>query len=78
MYKCDGSTGLDQGVYSADICKRARYTRLDVGSLTLPIVENNNGDHDCNNDQEQSEETEAYPPLLASRASGIDRLKGVT
>lgn len=60
------------------ICKRARRARRDVGSLTLPVVDNNNGDHDGNNEEEETEETEAYPPLLASCPSGINRLDGVT
>jgi len=55
-----------------------RRARRDVGSLTLPVVDDNNGDHDGNNDEEESEEAEAYPPLLASRASGINCLDSVT
>ena len=52
--------------------------RHGIGSLTLVVVDDNNGDHNGNDNEEESEEAEAYPPLLASRASGINRLNGVT
>lgn len=67
-----------RGDYSADIRKRERNAQHDAELLTLPVVENNNGDYDGDNDQEEGHKAETYPPFLASRASGTNRVSGVT